>query len=576
MRLALSDFTRGLWLVGGKETTIKGFLRRARGVHELRTPSLRSRAGSTEIYTTNDVNSIIKFNGDHYYVSEAGVLYKNGVSVYTGIASGPTKFLKAPPQPGIDDWLFWLDGAAPKKISTADVVRNWGIAQPGSGVTLADAGVGAMAAGIYQYHVVFRNLTTGSRSNPNVAPTSINQAAGRRITVSNIPTSADPQVNARELYRTTANGARFFKLTEIGDNVTTTFADNTTDASLQSLELQFDNAPPSSFFFSDVWQTLDQRVWWLNSQTGTGGNAYYSPPGRPESVRGFISVCGTDEFLTKGFTWNGANWVFSISKLYRIVGDDEPFVAIPIDGVPGTSFDWTVTITPYGVAYLSYDGVYLFDGTRAELIGFDELALIFRGENVENIDLVVGVSGPPTRMLYARDQLYLCSPLNGTNNLGQTLVFNFRTKTWRDLGLKLDAIYKEPDTQNILASFADNVYILEDPGTVQDGTTDIPLEWEFGAALSDIAHFGTIQRVYLDINTSSAPLTVTLIVDNSTVALGTVSTASRQLVEFPVPSGWKARVFAVRLSGTINAKVELFHVALDIKLEGANEEVGIG
>lgn len=576
MRLSLSDFTRGLWTIGGNETTMKGYLRRARGAHELRTPSLRSRAGSTELYTTNDVSAIVKFNGDLYTATSAGVLYRDGVSVHTGITIDPLRFLKMPPQPGIDDWLFFLNNTTPKKISNADVVRNWGIAQPSSGVTLADNGVGAMAAGTYQYYVVYVNSSTGSRSNPNLTPTSITQAASRRVTVSNIPTSTDAQVDQRELYRTTANGARFFRLAIIADNTTTTYSDNTIDTALSSVEVQFDNGAPLSFQFHDVWKTNDQRVWWLNAQAGTGGRAYYSPPGRPESVRGFIEVTGTDEFLTKGISWNGANWIFGIAGLYRIAGDDEPFVAIPMEGVPGTAFDWTVTPTPHGIAYLSYDGVYLFDGARASLIGFDEIAPIFRGETVENLDPIDGSNSPPTLMLYARDQLYLCSRYTGGLNNGQTLVFNFRTRTWRDLGLHLEAIYKEPDTRNIIASFRDNVYNLENPGVLLDGTTAIPIEWELSGALTDIAHVGTLQRVYLDLVTGGSTLTVTLLIDNTSIVLGAVNTATRTRVELPVPSNWQARIFAIRLTGSVTTTVELFNVAVDVKLEGSNQELGIG
>lgn len=575
MRLSINNFMKGLWTIGGKESTMQGYLRRTRGMHAIRTPSLRSRSGSTELYTTDGVTAITQFAGDDFYLAGT-TLYKNGTGTFSASSSINTGvFLKLPPQPGQADQMFFLcDGTTDnRKIDSSGTVTKWGInvTNPLSTITVADNGVGAMAAGTYRYHVVFVNGTTGSRSNPTTNANSLTQAASRQIRLTNIPTSADSQVTQREIYRTVANGARYFRVTTLGDNTTTAYNDNTSDANLQSFELQFDNlapqfAVPNSFDFLWAWTTLDHRVWWLD----TDGNAYYSPAGRPESVRGFIKVGTSEDVLVRGLSWNGANWIFTRARLFRVFGDDEPFVALPIDGVPGTDNANAITITPYGIAYLSYDGVYLFDGSRAQLLGYDEIAPVFRGEAQENLDAVILTQD--LLLYYANQQLYLC---NQTNN-GMTLVYDFRSQTWRDLGLKITALYKEQQTRDLLASFNDNVYVLEDPGTTDDDPSGIAIEWEIGGALTDIAHFGTVQRVYLDINTNTTSLTVTLLVDGASVSLGNIAPAARTTIELPVPSGWQGRVFSVRLSGTAIDPVELFGVAVDVKLEGAQPELGVG
>jgi len=574
-------------MVGGKETTMQSFVRRARGMHEVRTPSSRSRNGSTQLYTTNGIVSITKFNGD-YYFTDGTSLYKNGTSVFTAGGGGnitPHSFLKLPPQPGVADQLFFLCSGteANKKINTSDVVTAWGINVPSplDTLTVTDNGAGALSAGTYRYQVVYMNSTTGSRSNPVSTGSIAGLGASRQLSVTSIPTSPDSQVDRREIYRTVANGARYFRVTTLGDNTTTTYNDNNADTSLSSIELQFDNvapqfAPPQGFDFYQTWVTQDRRVWWLD----TDGNAYYSPPGRPESVRGFIKVGTTDDYPTRGLMWNGANWIFTTQRLFRVFGEDEPFVAIPIDGVPGTDNAQAITITPYGIAYISYDGVYLFDGSQAQLIGYDEVAPIFKGETLENILQISSICN----LTYANNQLYLTNPISNTDSdgvlvNGQTLVFDFRSQTWRELGLNLDALYKEPDSRNLIASFADNVYQLEVPGTVDDDTAgNINIEWEIGGALTDIAHYGTLQRVYVDINTRSNDLTVTAIIDGTATTLSsTLNTSARATVELPMPSSWQARVFSIRISGSIDDRVELFGLAVDVKLEGGNsEKPGVG
>lgn len=581
MRLQLNNFSKGLWILDGKETTMEGFVRRATGAHELRTPTLRSRAGMSDTtYThTEDVRNIISLNNRFYHSNYDGATYKfyrddTGVSIRT-LNSAPNAMFKLPPQGGQNDYLFVVDGSNSFKVDSSSVVTNWGIVKPASGPTLADNGAGAMAAGTYFYAVTYRNTTTGSRSNPVLAG-SIVLAANRQVRLTVIPTSADTQVNDREIWRTTAGGARYFKVGDIADNVTTTYNDNTADAALQSLELQFDNLSPfSDFFLLDAWTTNDRRVWWIGNGVFSGSNVVlYSPPGRPESVRGFIFVGSTDETLMKGISWNGANWVFSKKRIFRIFGEDEPFIAVPIDGTTGLDSETGIAITPYGLAYVSPDGLYLFDGSRSVLIGFDEISPFFRGETQEGLSPFV--PGFRTCLFYHNQQLFLSQPGLSPE---QTLVYSFRSQSWRNLGVRLSCgyVYGAFVTAGVLGKIATIEYFNDPSVSIQDMSTAIPIEWEIGGALTDLAHYGTIQRVYLDINTRTETVTVELVVDGVVVSLGTATTSdARTLLEFPVPSNWQTRVFSVRLTGSISHRVELFMLGVDVKLEGSNKEIGVG
>lgn len=578
MRLLLSDFSKGLWVISGKETTLPGFVRRNTGVHELRTPSMRSRAGSVLIALKNDIISIHGFNNNIYFANAVTDFFRyttgtSSTSLITGMTGGvPLYYVHMPPQPGQADYLFLIGPGAGYKISTADAVSNWGITAPVSNPTLADNGAGALSAGTYKYYVTFYNSTTGSRSNPNPTPPSITLGAGRQVLLSNVPTSADTQVTRREIFRTLVNGARYFKIGEIANNTATTFADNIADtsASVLSQEVQFDNAPPYADFRL-AWGPLHQRVWWarpisLGAQTG---RAFYSPPGRPESMAGFIEVCTPSEGIECGVIWGRRNWLITQQRFFLIDGDDEPFEAIPLDHIPGSRYPGSVVTTPFGIVYFAYDGVRLFDGTTSRLIGFDPIATALRGENPSGVGLIIGVN---YAAFYRNEYL--------AEMAGKTLALNLQTGTWRDFGVSLTGLHHENGNQQRLfgAIGSNNVYSIED--TLSGGSLDdnqpIAIDWEIGGALTDIGHFGALQRVYFDINTQSESLTASIFCDDTETTLGTVSTASRQLVEFPVPANWKTRVFSLRLTGSVEARVELFSAAVDVKLEGSNTEVGAG
>lgn len=88
----------------------------------------------------------------------------------------------------------------------------------------------------YDYYAVFRNLTTGSQSNPQSIASKVGDVEVNAVNLTNIPISTDPQVTARDLYRTQAlvdqpGAGLAFLLDTIYDNTTTTYLDGVADSS---------------------------------------------------------------------------------------------------------------------------------------------------------------------------------------------------------------------------------------------------------------------------------------------------------------------------------------------------------
>jgi len=252
---------------------------------------------------------------------------------------------------------------------------------------------GAGMQGRYRHRVTFRNSVTGSRSNPNSTYVETLDVERQPITLGNLPIASDTQVDQREIWRTMGGGVQFFLNDRIANNTATTYVDRTADyiglhdgatTILQPIVLPLDNDPPLASY-RDTWGPHAGRAWWCRiNDTGFKGTVAFSPIGRPEVVEDVLPITADDDPTQKGVTWNGDNWVFTESGIFKIAGTG-PFLVQRVFGAPGTTEPLTVIATPYGIAYLAHDGVRLFNGVQSQLVGFDAIGLIFRGEGLDGL-----------------------------------------------------------------------------------------------------------------------------------------------------------------------------------------------
>lgn len=535
---------RGLWVVGGKEKAPAGALRRARGVQRTPTGPIVSRDGST-LVSSLDAHSLFRFN-DKRYAGQTTAFFEDGSSIKTGLDASRLVMVRMPPTAAKQDFLFVAGGGDLFKVSPAGVVTAWGIVKPASTTSAADDGAGTMAAGVYQYKITFLNTISGHRSNGNDTAASVTIGGSRSVALTVIPTSSDSQVNAREIWRTVADGAVFFRLAQINDNSTTTYDDDDVDVNLESTELPTDNDPPDDTY---EWAAgpFDARMWWAgNTASGTGGRLYFSPVGRPESVEGFLEASNTDDPTQAVVIWNGL-WVFTEKTIKRVVST----LARPIEtGAPGTRKPFTIQATPFGIMYEADDGLRLFDGRTSRLVGLDAIGTLFQGAAAENLTAMDGVvSG------FAREE-YLIS------DESQTLALNARLGTWRDLGLGIKAFHFEADTDELQVSFSGKVFLFEDEGVLTDDGTAISFIVEPPSLAIGKTSPGLLQRLVFDIDTNDQSLTPTLLLDGTTVTLADIITSGRATVEFPVLQD--GRLVGVRLTGSLTKKVTIYDIVAEV------------
>ena len=149
-RVSLLNFDggkhKGLWVMGPREQTPSGYLRRLKAIHSLREPELRSRNGTTVDASIAAAHSLTRFN-DVRYQAATTVLYKAGISIDTAYDGSSLEFDVATPRSGTSaEYLFISGGSKLRKVDTTGTVTQWGIDAPAGGgnwgVAVGDVGTG--------------------------------------------------------------------------------------------------------------------------------------------------------------------------------------------------------------------------------------------------------------------------------------------------------------------------------------------------------------------------------------------------------------------------------------------------
>ena len=551
----------GLVAAGSKDTGPSGSLRRAKGVHRIYDGVLRSRPGSTaHANSTEFARHPVVFAGNLHYVKNTD-FYRLGAIINAGLSGTELHYTKMPVNVAQVDYLF-VTGASPMfKVAPDGTVSDWGIQAPNVALGAADSGAGTLVAGTYQYTVTFRNSTTTSRSNANLNSVSVTVGANRQVTLSNLPISADPQVDSREVYRTTAGGTILFLLATIANNTATTYID-TGGAALSAFQLQTDNLPPGEgiggVVYGDAEGPFAGRMWWCRRSV-TNTNIYFSPIGRPESVAGFLTVSTTDEATVKLVIWNGL-WLFTTKGIRQIVSTTAQ--PLEVRGAPGiadasATQGWKfVQPTSAGIIYLAADGPRIFDGSVSRLLSRQALGIFFRDPALAEGDLGTTVFSEST---FARDEYIL-----GNRSTG--LAFNVQEQTWRSLGVPVEGLTYDTQSDTVYVTTAGAggkiLQFEEDAQTTDDGDA-IPFEVEYPHQRVDTVGRGLWQFIRLDIDTNGRNVTPALILDGTVVSLATISATGRTKIEIPVLR--IGRVLGLRLTAAnTTGQITIYGAAIEV------------
>lgn len=217
----------------------------------------------------------------HLVASDGGRLDKivSG-SASAADVSAATPFTAGTNYPDFDtanNLCFMVNGTDRKKFDGTSVT-NFGITRPTVGTMAGAAGAAGSPNGTYELRVTYVNTTTGHESSASNTASATVTVVNQKISVTNIPVSADGQVNARNLYvRNTATQPVFYLGGTISDNSSTSVVLDFLDANLitQAPDTEENNPPPSDARYC-CWHVSRMFV-------ATPNAVYYSKLDKPES-----------------------------------------------------------------------------------------------------------------------------------------------------------------------------------------------------------------------------------------------------------------------------------------------------
>jgi hypothetical protein len=189
--------------------------------------------------------------------------------------------------------------------------------------------------------------------------------------------------------------------------------------------------------------------------------------------------------------------------------------------------------------------VRLFDGVRSELVFFDRIGSIFRGETLDYFPPFEGVYGA-----FFHNQYYI-------SDNSRTLSFNYKTGLIRELGIALNALLHEEDTKLLIGALPGSVSIIEDEAASPFSTFDI----ETGSLQLKVGSREVVKRVRFKGSFNNQSITPTLILDDISTPLPPFTIGSGS-VEYPI--GRPAQSVSFRLQGAITQEVEVEGVEVDV------------
>ncbi len=315
-------------------------------------------------------------------------------------------------------------GANRIKIST---VRTVGITVPVAATknSLID---GALSTGNYKYKITYVD-EDGYESNGGAVVTIAAEADANDGIKLNIPVSSDAKIAKRRIYRTTVGGSIYYYDGVVNDNSTTTYDSILADSVISLLTvLHTDhNAPPDAPSLvakrlSRINLAIDDDLYVsknYDKSTGFRSVEYfpstnYYPTGNGQGIKGLVEQLNTLP-------------VFTENTIERLVGTAEDnFEYRTAHQEDGCISKRSVVNCKNYMVYLSYNGIYVFDGVNATTID-----VAFNGRLNKYIRENINYSyADLSCAIYFDNKYIVCIPTGANTVPNVSVYYDFETKTY--------------------------------------------------------------------------------------------------------------------------------------------------
>lgn len=328
-------------------------------------------------------------------------------------------------------WCFVTNGVdTPLKIDQELNVTYWGIVAPTTAPVLIAAGTSTMS-GTYYYCITFGNTVQESSQGVVSAPITV---SGTGVGLTAIPTSSDPQVTQRNIYRLGGSNGIWSLVGTINDNTTTTYTDTTADTAVGHSLTVFRDPPPAFKYILSYNQALfgfgtpsdDSIVWFSNFNEPWGFNSETGNlpvgEGSPNDVAMGMSITGSVLALNKSNT------------LYAVYGNSASSYAVSFIEYTGCVAPRSVG-SAYGISFwLSMQGVRIWTGAAASQNISDGT---FQTTNIKAILDNLSFSDMQQAVCFVYDRMLVVS----FPTIEVSYVYDLRTSAWYPIGWATDVAF---------------------------------------------------------------------------------------------------------------------------------------
>lgn len=395
---------------------------------DITSDGLRTRDGYITYANTADTTQI---DGLYSYRKNDGSIFNLRVSngkvyredagswtqIYSGLTAGVKCFFKT-----FRDVCLISNGTDKILKYDGSYIGTLEVPPPGSPTLSIVEGAGTLTNGDYRYKLTFvTSLGPNSETNASAATFTITTDGGNdAIEISNIPTSPDPTVIARNIYRRLdGTDTDWYYVATINDNITTNFRDDniTTTKDTSRPAPTDNNAPKIAKFVAGIGGYLvtanepdyPNRVRFSRA----GGIEFF--PDSPNVLD--VLTEGNDE-ITGLVAYDQTVIVFSRDAIHRSVGSAAfDFVRLPSNF--GCIAPGSATEVDRSIVFMSQQGLAALSGNYPEVIS-QHVKSLNDDFNFGNTDTVSATFLPRER------KYYMSFPSNQSETNNKILVADFR------------------------------------------------------------------------------------------------------------------------------------------------------
>lgn len=241
-----------------------------------------------------------------------------------------------------------------------ETVQSLGI-EPSIDAPTAAAGDAGILTGDYSFVVTFyRRGNYPCESNPSPVSNTLN-VTSKKISLTGIPVSTDPKVNARRIYRTKANGAIHYWMADINDNSTVSLPNTNYHDDELGAEVSYECLPPPTGKYYEVW---DNRLWIAGNEEHPNLLFFTNTGTAEEYGDNFLAISRREkETINQIKAFGDKLYVFKRSSRFVVEkAGDAYYLVTQLDQRIGTDAPWSVAVCDRFLIWKSEYGIEVFNG----------------------------------------------------------------------------------------------------------------------------------------------------------------------------------------------------------------------